>query len=257
MKRITTTIALTQASINRSLHRLPTWINSTNEPRDELHRLAPRHSPSEPDRPMPLPPRSLAAEPIESMQIQLGDRSLHLFRGSIAHLSADAIVNAANARLIRGGGVDHAVHEAAGRELQRFLIDRYPEGCETGHAVTTPSFGLRANGVKHLIHAVGPQYARCRDHEEACDLLRSTYQQTLEQADGCGCVSVALPSLSTGVYGFPADQAAPIALATASAFLSTAQSVREITFVVFDRTTTNAFADAFTQLQATHTAEVD
>ena len=128
-------------------------------------------------------------------------------QGDITQEVTDAIVNAANQSLLGGGGVDGAIHRAAGRALLEAC--RELGGCTTGDAKATPGFKLPARWV---IHAVGPRYRDGR-HAEA-DLLASCYRRALEVADELGARSIAFPAISTGIYGYPAEEAAEIALTT-------------------------------------------
>ena len=126
-------------------------------------------------------------------------------------------------------------------------LRRYP-GCPTGSAVITHAGNLQA---VHVIHAVGPRW-RGGDHGEA-DLLRGAYSRTLELADEAGCRTLALPSLSTGIYGYPVEQAAPLALRTVWDFLATAtRTLERVTFVLFDDATFAAYGRALESLIAAH-----
>jgi len=132
---------------------------------------------------------------------------IELVQGDITEQSVDAIVNAANGMLMGGGGVDGAIHHAGGPEIMAEC--RELGGCQIGDAKPTTAGLLSA---RYVIHAVGPVWRGGRRGEE--QLLASCYRRAVEIADGLGCVSMAFPSISTGIYGYPIELAAPIALAT-------------------------------------------
>jgi O-acetyl-ADP-ribose deacetylase (regulator of RNase III) len=157
-----------------------------------------------------------------------GSGRITIRRADITTLSVDAIVNAANASLAGGGGVDGAVHRVAGPELMRELRDRYA-GCPTGSAVITGAGRLPA---RYVIHAVGPRW-RGGEHDEP-GLLASAYRTAFALSADRSCATVAAPAISTGIYGFPIDQAAPIAIGEAIAALEVpGTTLREITFALF------------------------
>ena len=149
---------------------------------------------------------------------------LRALQADITTLAVDAIVNAANASLLGGGGVDGAIHRAAGPQLLRAC--RTLGGCPAGQARITPGFRLPA---RHVIHAVGPVWRGGGDGEP--ELLAGCYRNSLALAEEAGCRTVAFPSISTGVYGYPGDLAAPLAVDTVAAF--PARRVREVVFCCF------------------------
>ncbi|MCW3820596.1 O-acetyl-ADP-ribose deacetylase [Micromonospora sp. DR5-3] len=149
--------------------------------------------------------------------------------GDITSEDVDAVVTAANESLLGGGGVDGAIHRAAGPQLAQAGAALAP--CAPGDAVATPAFDLDPP-VRHVIHTVGPVWEG-GGHGEA-GILASCYQRSLEVADEIGARSVAFPAIATGVYGFPADQAATIAIATIRA---TPTKVEQIRLVAFDQAT--------------------
>jgi O-acetyl-ADP-ribose deacetylase (regulator of RNase III) len=145
-------------------------------------------------------------------------------KGDITKEQTDAIVNAANSSLLGGGGVDGAIHRAAGPELLEAC--RGLDGCATGDVKATPGFRLPARWV---LHAVGPRYRDGRHGEP--ELLASCYRRALEVADDLGATSVAFPAISTGIYGYPAREAAEIAVTT---LRNTATEVELVRLVAFN-----------------------
>ena len=144
-------------------------------------------------------------------------------------IAVDAIVNAANERLAAGSGVCGAIFAAAGH-AELGAACAAIGGCPTGSAVATPAFGLGAHGVRHVIHAVGPVYG-AHSPEEADRLLASAYRSVLAVADGLGVERVAVPAISTGIYGFPERRAAAIAVAES---LAHDGPLAEVVLVAFD-----------------------
>ena len=157
----------------------------------------------------------------------IGTAWIELVQGDVAQQDVDAVVNAANAALAGGGGVDGAIHRAAGAERLQAAC-RKIGGCPTGSAVITPGFDLKA---RFIIHAVGPIWAG-GDRGEP-DLLSSAYAASLELAARAGLESIAFPALSAGAYGYPLAEAAEIALAEARRHLRGTTSLRRVRFVLF------------------------
>ena len=173
------------------------------------------------------------------MIVQFGSCRIELVQGDITSQRVDAIVNAANSRLAGGGGVDGAIHRAAGPTLMEETRVKYPEGCPTGSAVTTSAGRLSA---KFVFHAVGPIWRGGVAGE--ADLLAAAYQRCLELAVEQACHSIAFPAISTGVYGNPMDLAAERSLATVRKFLLEQQQPELVRFVLFDGGSFGAFARA-------------
>lgn len=179
----------------------------------------------------------------QERRYKVGDGELVLVQGSITDVDADAIVTAANTELQGGGGVDAAVHEAAGISLITSCLairaDENGHRCPTGQARVTPGFDL----CPWVIHAVGPLYAR-HSPERAEQLLRSAYDMALFLATTRDCASVALPAISAGVYGYPLAGAAQVAVDRAVAFME--QRAGPVQFVTFALVGTEVF-DAFVE----------
>jgi O-acetyl-ADP-ribose deacetylase (regulator of RNase III) len=183
-------------------------------------------------------------------ELRVGDRVIELRSGDITTFAADAIVNAANSSLIGGGGVDGAIHRAGGPEVMADLERRYGRSrhCPTGSALPAAAGNLPAMWV---IHAVGPRWHGGGEGE--AELLASAYRTAFRVARDLGARTVTSPSLSTGVYRFPVELAAPIALQTALGHLEVETSVERITFVLFSRDTFDPFEQALTSLAAGRT----
>jgi O-acetyl-ADP-ribose deacetylase (regulator of RNase III) len=162
-----------------------------------------------------------------------------VLQGDLTEQDADAIVNAANSSLLGGGGVDGAIHRRGGPEIlaacKELRRTRYPDGLPTGQAVATTACLLPARWV---IHTVGPVFSRSEDRSA---LLASCHVESLRVADELGARTVAFPAISTGVYGYPLELAAPIALRSV---LEADTSVEEVRFVLFDRNALEVFQRA-------------
>lgn len=168
---------------------------------------------------------------------RLPDDRIEIHNGDITQLDVDAICNAANARLQPGGGVCGAIHRAAGRNLREACATiGY---CKTGDAVHTEGFDLKA---RFVIHAVGPVWHGGQQNEAA--LLASCYRTSLKIAKQIGARSLAFPAISTGIYGYPLDQATAAAVATVRAFLAEEDAVERVVFCVFGPEAEAAYRDA-------------
>jgi O-acetyl-ADP-ribose deacetylase (regulator of RNase III) len=155
----------------------------------------------------------------------------------ITTLPVDAIVNAANEGLLGGGGVDGAIHRAAGPEL--LAACRKIVGCPTGEARITAGYNLPA---RHVIHTVGPIWSGARDDDPA---LAACYRNTLKLAAQNDCKTIAFPAISTGVYRFPFDRAARIAIAATAMELERTREIEAVTFVLFDEDALSRFQAVF------------
>ncbi|MFZ2089311.1 MAG: O-acetyl-ADP-ribose deacetylase [Desulfobaccales bacterium] len=175
------------------------------------------------------------------MQVRIGQSVLELVEGDITTQDTKALVNAANEELIVGGGVDGAIHRAGGPTIQAEA--RKIGRCPTGQAVITTGGNLKA---RYVIHTVGPIY-RGGGHGEP-ELLASAYRESLKTASAKGIKSVAFPSLSTGVYGYPVPEAARIALKTVKEYLADHPEIELVRFVLFGQPTFAAFAEALQEI---------
>ena len=156
---------------------------------------------------------------------------IELVRGDITKLEVDAIVNAANSSLMGGGGVDGAIHQAAGPKLMEecLKIRERQDGCPPGEAVITSGGNLKA---KFVVHAVGPTWHGGNEGEQ--ELLASAYRNSLVLADSNSVETIAFPNISTGIYGFPKAPAAEIAIRQVKEFLKESTNIRTVIFCCFD-----------------------
>ena len=168
--------------------------------------------------------------------------NIEIILGDITRQSVDAIVNAANCSLLGGGGVDGAIHRAAGPEL--LAECRTLHGCETGKAKITKGYRLPA---KYVIHTPGPVWHGGGYGEP--ELLASCYRSCLELASQNGCETVDFPSISTGVYHFPLDKASEIAIGTIAAYLREHPEIRRVRMVCFDERTKSFYDRALEKLE--------
>jgi|ERR1044072_2349959 O-acetyl-ADP-ribose deacetylase (regulator of RNase III) len=176
------------------------------------------------------------------LSFTIGPATVDILVADITTLAVDAIVNAANTSLLGGGGVDGAIHRAAGPDL---LVEcRRLNGCETGSARITRGYKLPA---KHVIHAVGPVWNSGGANEDA--LLASCYATALRLAADNKLTSIAFPAISTGVYSFPQDRAARIAIGTVASELPKHPSITRVVFSCFSGQSANFHADAAKELR--------
>jgi len=161
-------------------------------------------------------------------------KRIELHQGDITKLKADAIVNAANTSLLGGGGVDGAIHRAAGKDL--LAECRTLKGCATGEAKITKGYNLPA---KHVIHTVGPVWNGGKYNEP--EKLASCYRRSLEIATENKLETIAFPNISTGVYGFPKQEAAKIAISEVTRFLDIHSEIKKIIFCIFDNENYNIY----------------
>jgi len=176
------------------------------------------------------------------MQIAIGSSILEIVQGDITRQDTEAIANAANARLAGGGGVDGAIHRAGGPAIMAAC--RKIGGCPTGHAVLTTGGNLKA---KYVIHAVGPVYRGGGKGEAG--LLKNAYLSCLKIASEKGIKSIAFPSISTGVYGYPLEEGSRIALTTCRNYLSKHPEIERVRFVLFGETNYRTYEKTLKTLQ--------
>jgi O-acetyl-ADP-ribose deacetylase (regulator of RNase III) len=175
------------------------------------------------------------------MEVKINKSTLALVEGDITMEETDAIVNAANSRLAGGGGVDGAIHRAGGPSIMAEC--RKIGGCPTGQAVITTGGNLKA---KYVIHTVGPVYQGGTKGEAA--LLKSAHLESLKLASAKKLKSIAFPAISTGVYGYPVNEAAHIALETVIDYLKEHGDIELVRFVLFGSKTYDTFAEELKKL---------
>ncbi len=174
------------------------------------------------------------------MEKELRDR-IEIVEGDITKMEVDAIVNAANTSLLGGGGVDGAIHRAAGPEL--LAETRKIGGCPTGEARVTKGYRLPA---KWIIHTVGPIWSGGNRDED--ELLASCYRNSFKAAIEIGAVTIAFPSISTGAYRFPMEKATNIALSETKSFLLANQSIKKVVFVCFGSEVYKKYQEVFREV---------
>lgn len=177
------------------------------------------------------------------MEFHVGNAIVQLIKGDITEVEADVIVNAANSSLMGGGGVDGAIHSKGGpkilEECKRIRATEWPDGLPTGKAVITSGGNLKA---KYVIHTVGPLWLG-GFHVEA-ELLKQAYRNSLKLAVAKGIKSIAFPSISTGAYGYPIEEASRIAVKTVKEFLEKEERLEKVIFVLFSERDLNVYSDA-------------
>lgn len=172
-------------------------------------------------------------------------KEIRIQQADITTLAVDAIVNAANRSLLGGGGVDGAIHKAAGPELLE--ATKQLGGAKTGHVKMTKGFNLPA---EHIIHAVGPIYRDGKEQE--AELLASCYQNALELADEHQLKFIAFSAISTGVYGYPLEEATEIAVSTIQNLLPKMNHIEEVIFVVFNKEIEETYQTVFETFGINH-----
>lgn len=172
---------------------------------------------------------------------RIGKSILEVDQGDITLQNTEAIGNAANSALAGGGGVDGAIHRAGGPSIMAELKAKY-KGCPTGSAVITGGGNLKA---KYVIHAVGPRYS---GSPKDAELLSSAYRKSLELCTEHKISSIAFPSISTGVYGYPVEEASHIALKAVANYLKEHPEIQLARFVLFDKRTYRAYEEALKAL---------
>jgi O-acetyl-ADP-ribose deacetylase (regulator of RNase III) len=182
-----------------------------------------------------------------SNEFKIGKANLRLVRGDITEMETDAIVNAANSSLMGGGGVDGAIHRRGGpkilEECKIIRAAEWPRGLPTGKAVITSAGNLKA---KHVIHTVGPIWQGGSSNE--AEPLAQAYENSLRLAASKGLKTIAFPSISTGAYGYPIEEACSIALKTVKEFLEKEDTLDEVVFVLFSEYDLKMYLEAANEL---------
>src|SRR3972149_1647528 len=177
------------------------------------------------------------------MKATIHQSTLEVVQGDITHQDTEAIGNAANSALAGGGGVDGAIHRAGGPSIMSELREKY-KGCPTGSAVITSGGNLKA---KYVIHAVGPRYSGSPKDPEH---LSGAYRKSLELCTQNKISSIAFPSISTGIYGYPVEEASRVALMTVVDYLKNHPEIKLVRFVLFDSKTYSVYEKALKELTA-------
>ena len=175
------------------------------------------------------------------VNVTISRSTLEIVQGDITLQDTEAIGNAANSALAGGGGVDGAIHRAGGPTLMSELKAKY-KGCPTGSAVITSGGNLKA---KYVIHAVGPRYS---GSPKDAELLAGAYRTSLELCSQHNISSIAFPSISTGIYGYPVEEASLLALKTVENYLEKHQEIKLVRFVLFDSKTYQSYEAALKEL---------
>jgi len=175
------------------------------------------------------------------MKATIHQSTLEVVQGDITHQDTEAIGNAANSALAGGGGVDGAIHRAGGPSIMSELKAKY-KGCPTGSAVITSGGNLKA---KYVIHAVGPRFSASPKDPE---LLSGAYRKSLELCTQNKISSIAFPSISTGIYGYPVEEASRIALKTVMDYLKNHPEIKLVRFVLFDSKTFDLYKEALNEM---------
>jgi O-acetyl-ADP-ribose deacetylase (regulator of RNase III) len=178
---------------------------------------------------------------VNRMKVNVQKSILEIVQGDITQQDTEAIGNAANSALAGGGGVDGAIHRAGGPSVMSELRAKY-KGCPTGSAVITGGGNLKA---KYVIHAVGPRYSGSPKDPE---LLSGAYQKSLELCTQNNISSIAFPSISTGIYGYPVEEASKVALKTVMEYLKDHSEIKLVRFVLFDSRTLSVYQEALREL---------